>query len=78
MDQYKTENILIKLGYKYIGQKQTKIAHWLPKTLIAIDNRLPLMKFSIALVSLPSSFKTDTALFTYQIEIIEYTQDIHQ
>ena len=36
------------------------------------------MKFSIALVSLPSSFKTDTALFTYQIEIIEYTQDIHQ
>ena len=36
------------------------------------------MKFSIALVSLPSSFETDTALFTYQIEIIEYTQDIHQ
>ena len=36
------------------------------------------MKFSIALVSLPSSFKTDTALFTYQIKIIEYTQDIHQ
>ena len=36
------------------------------------------MKFSIALVSLPSSFKTDTGLFTYQIEIIEYTQDIHQ
>ena len=36
------------------------------------------MKFSIALVLLPSSFQTDTALFTYQIEIIDPTQDIHQ
>ena len=36
------------------------------------------MKFLIALVSLQSPFKTDTVLFTYQIEIIEYTQDIHQ
>ena len=78
MDQYKTENILIKLGYIYIGQKQTKNCSLIAKNIDCYDNRLPLMKFSIALVSLPSSFKTDTALFTYQIEIIEYTQDIHQ
>ena len=33
MDQYKTENILIKLGYIYIGQKQTKNCSWIAKNI---------------------------------------------
>ena len=51
------------------GEKK-KFVHRLPKTSIVIVNRLPLMEFLIAIISLPSPFQTDTALFTYQIEII--------
>ena len=59
---------------KKTGKKQQQIIYLsMAKTSIVTVNRSPLMEFSIGIVSLPSPFQTDNALFTcftYQIEII--------
>ena len=61
---------------KKVEKSKQNICSSIAKKSIVIVNRLPLMEFLIAMVSLPSPFQTDTTLFTYQIETYWYPQMI--